>query len=61
MQSMIDVDAATICRSLQRSSFTHQKLCLVALQRDAFLRQKYIQDISSYKPEMFMKLVLLWV
>ena len=53
MQLMIDVDTATICRFLQ-SSFTHQKLCLVAFQRDAFLRQKYIQDISLYKPEMFI-------
>ncbi len=49
-QLMVNVDTSTICRFLQNSGFTHQKLRLVALQRDTIQRQVYIQDISVYKP-----------
>ena len=49
-------DRCRYCYYLQRSGFTHQKLCLVALQRDSFLRQiySYSRYISLYKPEMFI-------
>lgn len=36
------------------SGFTHQKLCIVALQRDTVLRQTYIQDVSVYTPDMLI-------
>lgn len=51
---LIDVEISTICRFLHTSGFTHQKLCLVALQRDEYLRQKIIVDVSEYKPEIFI-------
>ncbi len=54
IQLMVDIDTATICRFLHKNGFTRQKLRIVALQRDAVLRQKYAQDISLYKPEMFI-------
>jgi transposase len=54
LQLMIFVDIATICRFIHISGFTRQKLCLVALQRDTLLREKYTLDISVYKPEMLI-------
>lgn len=53
-QLMIDVDISTICRFIHSNGFTHQKLCLVALQRDTFLREKYTLDISVYQPDMLI-------
>ena len=50
----LEVDVSTICRFLHTSGCTRQKLCLVALQRDAFLRQQYMVDISIYNPDMFI-------
>ena len=54
LQLMINVDPSTICRFIHNKGFTCQKLSLVALQRDTFFRQKYILDISVYKPEMLI-------
>ena len=54
LQLMIDVDITTICRFLQSNSFTRQKLCIVAHQRDKELRGKYTLDISVYKTEMLV-------
>ena len=51
---MVDVDASTICRFLHASGFTRQKLRYVALQRDEFLRQKFILDMSVYSPDMLI-------
>ena len=51
---MIEVDIGTICRFLYQSGFTHQKLCLVATQRDEFVRQNFIQDVSVYDPDMLI-------
>ncbi len=50
----IEIDTSTVCRFLHDSGCTHQKLCLVASQRDTVLRQKYILEVSVYKPEMFI-------
>jgi len=33
---------------------TRQKLCLVAKQRDEFIRQQYSLDVSVYKPDMLI-------
>ena len=38
---LLYVDTATICRFLHATGFTHQKLCLVAKQRDEFVRQQF--------------------
>ncbi len=48
------IDFQAICKFLHASGFTYQKLCLVALQRDAFLRQQYIVDVSEYATEMLI-------
>ena len=50
----LEIDTSTICRFLQASGCTRQKLCLVALQRDQFLRQQYMSDISVYDPDVFI-------
>ena len=54
LQLMIDVDESTICRFFHANGFTRQKLCLVALQRDAVLREKYTLDISVYRPDQLI-------
>ena len=51
---LLEVDVSTICRFLQSSGLTHQKLCLVATQRDEFLRQQFTQDVTVYRPEEFI-------
>ena len=51
---LLHVDTATNCRFLHASGFSHQKLCLVAKQRDEFIRQQFALDISLYKPEMLV-------
>ena len=51
---MLDVDISRICRFLHASGFTRQKLRYVALQRDEFLRQKFMLDMSIYNPEMLI-------
>ena len=51
---MLEVDTSTICRFLHTSGFTRQKLRYIALQRDEFLRQKFILDVSTYNPEMLI-------
>lgn len=48
------VDISTICRFLHSNGFTRQKLHLIAVQRDEFLRQQYILDVSIYQPEMLV-------
>lgn len=50
----LEVCTSTICRFLQSNGFTRQKLRLVALQRDEFLRQKFMLDVSLYKSDMFI-------
>ncbi len=45
---------STICRFLHTSGFTRQKLCLVAKQRDEFIRQQSVLNVSVYRPEMLI-------
>lgn len=51
---MIDVSVSAICKLLHKNGFTRQKLHVVALQRDTFLREKYILDVSVYSFEMLV-------
>jgi len=51
---LVEVVTSTIYMFLHTSGFTRQKLCLVAFQRDEFLRQKFIIDVLEYKPEMLV-------
>ena len=36
------------------NGFTRQKLQITAIQRDEFLRQQYVSDVSIYNPEMLV-------
>ena len=52
---LLEVNISTICRFLHESGFTRQKLRYVALQRDDYLRQKFICDnMSIYDPHMLI-------
>ena len=51
---MLDVDVSTICRFLYSSGFTRQKLCYAAIQRNEFLRQKCMLDMSLYEIDMLI-------
>ena len=51
---LLEVDNSTICRFLHASGFTRQKLRYSAIQRDEYLRQKFILDLSVYTPEMLV-------
>ena len=51
---LLNVDTASICRFLHTNGFTHQKLFLVAKQRDEFTRQQFALDVSLYEPEMLV-------
>ena len=51
---MLEVEISTICRFLHSNGFSHQKMTIVASQRDQYLRQKYIIDTNEYRPEMFV-------
>lgn len=53
-QTGIAVCISTICRFLHRSGFSHQKLRIVAIQRDDFLRSQFAYDVSIYEPEMLI-------
>ena len=50
----IEVSISTIFRFLHENGFTRQKLQITAIQRDEFLRQQYVADISIYNPEMLV-------
>ncbi|MDD9817574.1 MAG: hypothetical protein OXU61_05515, partial [Gammaproteobacteria bacterium] len=50
----IEVSISTIFRFLHENGFTRQKLQITAIQRDEFLRQQYVSDISIYNPEMLV-------
>ena len=49
---MLDVSLSTICKFLHKSSFTRQRLRLVALQQDQYLKEKFIIDVSLYSSNM---------
>ena len=48
------MNISTICRYLHTNGFTRQKLSLIAIQRDEFIRQQYMIDVSLYEPEMLI-------
>ena len=50
----VNIHISNICRFLQKSGFTRQKLRITATQRDDFLRQQYISEVSIYSPEMLI-------
>ena len=45
-QTGIAVCLSSICRLLHRIGFSHQKLRIVAIQRDDFLRTQFVSDVS---------------
>ena len=51
---LYNISLPTTCRFLHVSGFTRQKLRNVALQQDAFLREKHRADVSVYSPDMFI-------
>lgn len=50
----VDISESAICRFLSKSGFTYQRLKVVAAQRDEYIRQLYISDISMYSPDMLV-------
>ena len=55
----IEVDVSTICKFLHKNCITRQKMRVSALQRDEFIRQKFINDVSVYNPDMLVFLMRL--
>ena len=51
---LVNIHISNICRSLHQSGFTRQKLRIAAMQRDEFLRQQYISEVSIYSSEMLI-------
>lgn len=51
---ILDVSISTVFRCLRNNGFTLQRLRISASQRDEFLRQKYVLDVSVYSPEMLV-------
>ena len=45
---------STVCRFLHRIGFSRQKLRIVAIQRNDFLRAQFVSDVSIYEPEMLI-------
>ena len=43
-----EISLSTICRFLRKVGFTRQRLRLAALQRDDFLRSKFVSEVSIY-------------
>ncbi len=50
----VNVGLSTICEFLHKSGFTHQKLVLIAKQRDEQIRAVFAMDVSVYTPEMLV-------
>ncbi len=50
----VNVGLSTICHFLHKSGFTHQRMVLVAKQRDEYLRTTFTIDVSVYQPEMLV-------
>lgn len=50
----LDISISAICKFLKANGFTRQKLRTVATQQDAFLREKFILDVSVYSPGMLV-------
>lgn len=50
----VNISVSTICNYLHENGFTRQRLCTVALQRDAFLRHQFTSDMSVYSSDMLI-------
>ena len=50
----LQVSESAICKFLQKSGFSYQRLKVTALQQDAYLRQQFISEVSVYTPEMLV-------
>ena len=48
------ISASSICRFLQKSGFTRQKLKIAASQRDDLVRANFVSEVSMYNPEMLI-------
>ena len=45
---------STICRTLQHLGITQQRVQVIALPRSEDLRIKFIAEVSTFKPEMYI-------
>ena len=50
----VEVALSTVCIFLKKSGFTRQRLRVSAIQRDSFLRLKYISEVSLYDRDMMI-------
>ena len=46
-----EISKSAICRFLQKSGFTRQKLKIAASQRDDLVRANFISEVSIYNPD----------
>ena len=46
---LVNVNCSTICRFLHKSGFSHQKMQIVAKQRNELQRLRHCLDVSLYK------------
>ena len=51
---MVDVSVSSVCKFLHSNGFSRQKLHIVALQQDQFLKEKFTFDVSLYSPHMLV-------
>jgi len=51
---LLEIDVSNICRCLHNNGFTRQRLQISVLQRNEFLRQCYMEEVSVYSPEMLI-------
>ena len=54
MTTGTEVDCSTICRTLKRLGITRQKIRHVAMQRNEESRGKFMAEMTTYDPEMFL-------
>ena len=54
MTTGTEVDCFTICRTLKRLGITRQKIRHVAMQRNEESRGKFMTEMATYEPEMFL-------
>ena len=50
----VEVSLSAICTFVHQSGLTRQKLVTTATQRDEFLREQFISDVSVYNPDMLV-------
>ena len=50
----VEVSLSAICKFVHQSGLTRQKLVTTATQRDEFLREQFISDVSVYNPDLLV-------